>query len=69
MEERLEGIQTFWFQMDKLSTLQAAIEQIMKLSESEKLKISSALRNRYLNRYSFKAISEKYKVITKQFIK
>ena len=68
MEERLEGLRSFWFQIENIATLQAALEQVLSLNESERLMLSNLSRERYLCKYSLQAVSEKYKKITKQFI-
>lgn len=69
MEERLDGLNSFWFQIEKLSTLELTISQVKFLSEYEKTRISNSLRKRYVNNYSLEAISEKYLLIINQYIK
>jgi glycosyltransferase involved in cell wall biosynthesis len=67
MEERLEGLDSFWFQIENLQTLELAIRQVNSLSEPERVIFSNSLKERYLCQYSFQAISEKYKTLTKRF--
>lgn len=68
MEERLEGLPSFWFKIDNMQTLELAIRQVMDLSEAERVMLSNSLKERYICQYSFHAISEKYKILTKRFI-
>jgi glycosyltransferase involved in cell wall biosynthesis len=68
MEERLEGLRSFWFQIEDIASLQLALEQVLSLNESERFMLSNLSRERYLCKYSLQAVSEKYKKITKQFI-
>lgn len=68
MEERLEGLHTFWFQIENIHSLELAIMQVMSFSESERVVLSNSLKERYLCQYSFYTISEKYKTLTKRFI-
>ena len=68
MEERLEGLHTFWFQIENIHSLELAIMQVMSFSESERVVLSNSLKERYLCQYSFHTISEKYKTLTKRFI-
>ena len=68
MQERLEGMRSFWFQIENKATFQTALEQVLSLNESERFKLSNMYRERYLCKYSLQVVSEKYKKITKQFI-
>ncbi|GAA4772122.1 MULTISPECIES: glycosyltransferase family 4 protein [Flavobacterium] len=60
MEERLNKLHCFWFQIEDLSTLELAIRQVLSLNESERLMISKHNRERYLDYYSIASITEKY---------
>jgi len=66
MEDRLEGLHSFWFQIENLTSLQLVITKILNLHESDRLLISESVRQRYLCQYSFQAISEKYKELIKE---
>lgn len=68
MEERLDGLRSFWFQIENIQTLELVVRQVISLSESERVILSNSLKERYLCQYSFQAISEKYRIVTKRFI-
>lgn len=60
MEERLNGLRSFWFQIENVSSLELAIKQVLSLSESERVMISKDNRARYLEYYSKASLTEKY---------
>lgn len=66
MEDRLEGLHSFWFQIENLSSLQLAITKVLNLNETDRQLISESVRQRYLCQYSFQAISEMYKELIKK---
>lgn len=61
MEERLKGLNGYWFDIENISSLQACINQINDLSLEEYKQKSIQLKNKYLEEYSLKAIASKYK--------
>jgi glycosyltransferase involved in cell wall biosynthesis len=61
MEERLKGLNSYWFDIENLSSLQTCINQINDLSLDQYRQEVTQLKSKYLQEYSLNAIASKYK--------
>lgn len=68
MEERLNGLKSFWFTIENVYSLQKCIEEINDLTENEYQQISIQLQERYKNEYSTAAIALKYKAVVQKML-
>lgn len=68
MEERLEGLQPFWFDVSHTASLNESIVKLESFTEEQLNELSKKIRNRYLEKYSFEKIKTSYLNLAKEFI-
>ncbi len=69
MKERLNGLTTFWFDVNNINSLESAIQQINAWSESEIMTLKQSIKQRYMERYNLKAISSQYQQLVAENIR
>lgn len=68
MPERLEGIKSFWFEIENVSSLQTVLAEIENSTDSQLSNYAEEVRKKYLEKYSFDAVALLYKEIVQQFL-
>ena len=68
MPERLEGIKSFWFEIENVSSLQTVLQEIENTSQIQLSGYASEVRDRYIEKYSFEAIATQYNKTVQQFL-
>ena len=63
MEERLNGLPVFWFDISDLRTLENNIQKLNMLSLDNFKTTATVLRNRYLDEYGLDTIAKKYNTL------
>jgi len=64
MKERLTGLSSFWFDVNDKISLKEVIDEINTWSETELIVLKQKIRQRYLEKYNLKAISNQYQEVT-----
>lgn len=67
MQERLNSLTSFWFNIENNSTLQAVINELRNYNTKELDKLSQESREKYIEQYSFKTIASKYKELLNNY--
>ncbi|CAM3733373.1 hypothetical protein FSS13T_22300 [Flavobacterium saliperosum S13] len=68
MPERLEGIKSFWFEIENVSSLQTVLAEIENSTDSELSNYAEEVRKKYIEKYSFDAVALQYKETVQQFL-
>lgn len=68
MQERLNTLKSFWFNIEDLTTLQIVIDEVKKIQNIELCNLSELARERYIKQYSLNAIAVHYNETVKQFL-
>ena len=68
MPERLTGIKSFWFEIENVSSLQTVLDEIENNTDALLSAYAEEVRKKYLEKYSFDAVSLRYKETIQQFL-
>lgn len=69
MSSRLKGINSFWFDIHNIETLNSQINKIQQMKVNELKDCCEKNRERYLEKYQQKIIQEQYESVIEQFVK
>ncbi len=68
MPERLTGIKSFWFEIENVSSLQTVLDEIENNTDALLSAYAEEVRKKYLEKYSFDAVTLRYKETIQQFL-
>ncbi len=68
MPERLTGIKSFWFEIENVSSLQTVLDEIENNTDALLSAYAKEVRKKYLEKYSFDAVTLRYKETIQQFL-
>lgn len=68
MPERLMGIKSFWFEIENVSSLQTVLHEIENNTDALLSAYAEEVRKKYVEKYSFDAITLRYRETIQQFL-